>query len=386
MSSITDSITGESVYIGRLQSENILLRTKIEELNGIVLNLQKQVTKLSAPPYVLAEVVEIVDARRVVIRTTNAGPAFIIEVPNEFSVRPGDRVLMPANGFSIVEKLPEETDEIANAMQVFEKPDVNFSEIGGLSSIVQDVKDVVELPLLNPEVFRDMGIDPPKGVLLHGPPGTGKTMIAKAVARETNSSFIKITASELARKYIGEGAKLVRNVFKLAKSKSPAIIFIDEIDAIASNRMDANTIGDREIQRTLMQLLSEIDGFDNLANVRIIAATNRIDILDSAILRPGRFDRIIEIPLPDETARREIFKIYLSKMKLSDDVNVELLVKSTNDLSGADIKAVCTEAGMNAIRNNKNRADSTDFTFATKKVLDKPKKQVVKEVNMKMYA
>lgn len=386
MSSLTESTIAESAYMGRLQSENILLRTKIEELNGLVYNLQKQVSKLSAPPYVLADVVEIVDRKRVVIRTTNAGPSFIVDVPDEFFVKPGDRVLMPANGFSIVEKLSEETDEIANAMQVFEKPDVNFNEIGGMSSIIRDVKDVVELPLLNPEVFRDMGIDAPKGVLLHGPPGTGKTMIAKAVAKETNSTFIKITASELARKYIGEGAKLVRNVFKLAKSKSPAIIFIDEIDAIASNRMDANTIGDREIQRTLLQLLSEIDGFDNLESVRIIAATNRIDILDSAILRPGRFDRIIEIPLPDESARREIFKIYLTKMKLSDEVDIDLLVKSTNSLSGADIKAICTEAGMNAIRNSKSRADSEDFKFATKKVLDKPKKEVVKEVNMKMYA
>jgi len=385
MTSIAES-TGEMVYIGRLQSENVLLRTKIQELSNTVSELQKQVEKLSSPPHILADIIEIVDKTRAVIRTTNAGPSFIIDTPEDLSVRPGDRVVMPANGFSINEKLPEETDEIANAMQVFEKPGLKFSEIGGLSSIIRDVKDVVELPLLKPEVFREIGIEAPKGVLLHGPPGTGKTMIAKAVANETNSCFIKITASELARKYIGEGAKLVRNVFKLARKKAPSIIFIDEIDAIASNRMDSNTIGDREIQRTLMQLLAEIDGFDCLDNVRIIAATNRIDIIDSAVLRPGRFDRIIEIPFPDDFARREIFKIYLTKMKLAEDVEIETLIKKAGGFSGADIKAVCTEAGMNAIRQNKNRADLNDFRHAIKKISDKPKKEIIKDVNMKMYA
>lgn len=385
MTSITDSSIPEAVFIGHLQAENVALRSKIGELNNTVANLQEKIKKASSPPYVMADIIEILDKNRVVIRTTNAGPSFIVNVPKNIFVKPGDRVVMPSNGFNIIEKLAEETDEIANAMQIFEKPDITFNEIGGLDSIIRDVKDVVELPLLKPEVFIEMGIDAPKGVLLHGPPGTGKTMIAKAVANETNSTFIKITASELARKYIGEGAKLVRNIFRLARKKAPAIIFIDEIDAIASNRMDANTIGDREIQRTLMQLLAEIDGFDNLENVRIIAATNRLDILDSAVLRPGRFDRLIEIPFPDADARRDIFKIYLSRMKLGSDVKIETLIKETENLGGADIKAIATEAGMNAIRENKNKADMDDFMYAINKVADKPQKNAVKEVNTKMY-
>ncbi|PKP54395.1 MAG: proteasome-activating nucleotidase [Candidatus Altiarchaeales archaeon HGW-Altiarchaeales-3] len=387
MTSISESIGFDIGYIGQLQTENLLLRGKIEELNIIATNLQQQVAKLSEPPLILANVIEIIDKGRVVIRTAPAGPCFIVNVPdNEFSLAPGDRVAMPSNGFTISEKLTEETDEIANAMQVVLKPDVTFAEIGGLGSIVQDIKDVIELPLLRPEVFREIGIEAPKGVLLYGPPGTGKTMIAKAIANETNSCFIKITASELARKYIGEGAKLVRNIFKLAKKNAPTIIFLDEIDAIASNRMDANTVGDREVQRTLMQLLAEIDGFDSLENVRIVAATNRIDILDSALLRPGRFDRIIEIPFPDHVARKEIFNVYVSRMKISGDVKIDRLINDSEGLSGADIKSVCTEAGLKAIRENRNSVNPGDFEYAIKKVLDNAEDENTKEVNAKMYA
>ncbi|HIP34711.1 MAG TPA: AAA family ATPase, partial [Methanothermococcus okinawensis] len=220
-------------------------------------------------------------------------------------------------------------------------------------------------------LFEKVGIEPPKGVLLYGPPGTGKTLLAKAVAHETNATFIKIVGSELVKKFIGEGAKLVKDVFKLAREKAPSIIFIDEIDAIASRRTEALTGGDREVQRTLMQLLAEMDGFDSRGDVKIIAATNRLDILDPAILRPGRFDRIIEIPAPGEEGRLDILKIHTRKMNLSKDVDLTKIAKMTEGFVGADLKAVCTEAGMFAIRNKRDHVTMEDFINAVEKIKKK---------------
>jgi proteasome regulatory subunit len=242
---------------------------------------------------------------------------------------------------------------------------------------IRELYEVVVLPLKNPEIFREMGIEPPKGVLLYGPPGTGKTLLAKAVAGETEATFIRVVASELVNKFIGEGARLVREIFRLAREKAPSIVFIDEIDAIASRRLDMGTSGDREVQRTLLQLLAELDGFDPLGNVKVIAATNRLDLLDPAILRPGRFDRIIEVPLPDRRGRLEILKIHTRKVKLAGDVDLERIAEVTEGFSGADLKAVVTEAGYFAIRRGRRYITMEDLLDAVNKVKESLSKRQV---------
>ena len=225
--------------------------------------------------------------------------------------------------------------------------------------------------MTKPDLFRELGIEPPKGVLLYGPPGCGKTLLARAVASMSNATFIRVVGSEFVHKYIGEGARIVREVFKLARKKAPSIMFIDEIDAIAAKRIDIGTSGEREVQRTLMQLLAELDGFDPLGNVKVIAATNRIDILDPAILRPGRFDRLVYVPPPNEKARVEIFRIHTRKMRLADDVDFTQLARLTEGATGADIRAIVIEAGYFALRANRKIVTMADFLAAIDKVMKK---------------
>jgi proteasome regulatory subunit len=258
-------------------------------------------------------------------------------------------------------------------MEVEERPDVSYEDIGGLDEQILEVREAVELPLTKPEMFEKVGIDPPKGVMLYGPPGTGKTLLARAVAHETKATFIRVIGSELVQKFIGEGARLVREVFQFAEERSPTILFIDELDAIGSRRLDIATSGDREVQRTLMQLLSNLDGFDVRGEVRIIAATNRPDILDPALLRPGRFDRVIEIPMPKAISRKAIFQIHTRKISMADEIDLDVLVGLTEGTSGADIKNICTEAGMFAVRNNREYITAEDFKKATNKVMGKIK-------------
>jgi proteasome regulatory subunit len=270
---------------------------------------------------------------------------------------------------AVVDVLPISIDPFVQAMNVEESPDVTYTDIGGLEEQIAEIRETVELPLLHPELFEKVGIEPPKGVLLCGPPGTGKTLLARAVAHETKATFIRVIGSELVQKFIGEGARIVREIFYMARKRSPSIVFIDELDAVASRRLDIATSGDREVQRTLMQLLSTLDGFDPRGDVRIIAATNRPDILDSALTRPGRFDRIIEFPFPDKEARIQILQIHMRNMNIQSDVDVALLASKTNGASGADLKAICTEAGMFAIRELRDLVDRDDFNKAIPKVL-----------------
>jgi proteasome regulatory subunit len=253
-------------------------------------------------------------------------------------------------------------------MELVDSPLETYADIGGLEAQINEIKEAVELPLKRPELFLRIGIDPPKGVLLHGPPGTGKTLLAKAVAHETNAHFMRVVGSELVQKYIGEGARLVRELFDLAKKKAPTIIFIDEIDAVGASRTEANTSGDREVQRTLMQLLAGMDGFENRGDVKIIGATNRIDILDKALLRPGRFDRIIEIPLPNETGRLSILNVHCRTLTIDDDVNLADVARQTEGKNGADLRAICMEAGMFAIRKERPSISHEDFMAAIAKV------------------
>ena len=238
---------------------------------------------------------------------------------------------------------------------------------------LQEIKEAVELPLTHPELYDDIGIKPPKGVILYGEPGTGKTLLAKAVANSTSATFLRVVGSELIQKYLGDGPKLVRELFKVADDLSPSIVFIDEIDAVGTKRYDATSGGEREIQRTMLELLNQLDGFDSLSEVKVIMATNRIDSLDPALIRPGRIDRKIEFPLPDQKTKLRIFHIHTSKMSLSDDVNTEEFVMAKDELSGADIKAMCTEAGLLALRERRMRVTMADFRKSKEKVLYRKK-------------
>jgi Proteasome-activating nucleotidase len=292
-------------------------------------------------------------------------------------------VALTQRNSAIVRVLPGREDPLVRALEVIEKPNVRYSDIGGLSEQIRELREVVELPLVKPHLFRELGIDPPKGVLLYGPPGTGKTLLAKAVAAESNATFIHVVASEFAQKFVGEGARMVKEVFALARRKAPAIVFIDEIDAIGARRIELGTSGEREVQRTLMQLLAEIDGFKPLDNVKIIAATNRLDILDPALLRPGRFDRLIEVPLPDFRGRKEIFEIYLKKVKKCEEINVELLASLTEGFSGAEIRSVVTEAGYVAIRNDRTCINNDDLMEALQTLEKKRFKESKKDTGGK---
>jgi proteasome regulatory subunit len=282
-------------------------------------------------------------------------------------IEAGDRVAVN-DSFSVQTVLDDETDARAQAMEIDASPDVVYDDIGGIDDQVREVRETVEDPLTSPEMFAEVGVDPPSGVLLHGPPGTGKTMLAKAVANETDATFIKMAGSELVRKFIGEGSRLVRDLFDLAAEREPAVIFIDEIDAVAAKRTDSKTSGDAEVQRTMMQLLSEMDGFDERGDVRIMAATNRFDMLDEAILRPGRFDRLIEVPKPDETGRADILRLHTSEMNVAADVDFEALAADLEAYSGADIASLATEAGMFAIRNDRTEVRTEDFEAAHQKI------------------
>ncbi len=363
----------EDDYIRLLESKIKYLETEKEKLLMKIRYYKSEIEKLLSPPLIEAVVLSILDDGRVVVKSST-GPNLIVNVlgtvPRD-KIRPGQHVALNQRGSTIVDVLPEYEDPYVKSMEVIERPNVTFDDIGGLKEQIRELIEVVELPLKNPELFEEIGIEPPKGVLLYGPPGCGKTLLAKAVARESGATFISIVGSELVQKFIGEGARIVREVFKYARKNAPAIVFIDEIDAIAARRLDIGTSGEREVQRTLMQLLAEIDGFKPLDKVKIIAATNRIDILDPAILRPGRFDRLIEVPLPDLKGRYEIFKVHTRRMKLAEDVDLYELARITEGATGAEIKAIVTEAGYNAIRNNRRKVNMNDFLEAVRKVMSK---------------
>ncbi|VVA15900.1 PREDICTED: 26S [Prunus dulcis] len=274
---------------------------------------------------------------------------------------------------SVVGLLQDEVDPMVSVMKVEKAPLESYADIGGLDAQIQEIKEAVELPLTHPELYEDIGIRPPKGVILYGEPGTGKTLLAKAVANSTSATFLRVVGSELIQKYLGDGPKLVRELFRVADDLSPSIVFIDEIDAVGTKRYDAHSGGEREIQRTMLELLNQLDGFDSRGDVKVILATNRIESLDPALLRPGRIDRKIEFPLPDIKTRRRIFQIHTSRMTLADDVNLEEFVMTKDEFSGSDITAICTEAGLLAFRERRMKVTHIDFKKAKEKVMFKKK-------------
>ncbi|MDI6730543.1 MAG: AAA family ATPase [Candidatus Altarchaeum sp.] len=352
--------------ISRILEENIILRfenKKLQDETGILAEeIKKFKDNLQKYPFPVANVRDVLEDGRVIV-TINFGSEIVVTNGSNKKVQITDKVVLKNDFGAITEILPKSHQ--ISLMNMNEKPDISYEDIGGLQEQKRAIKEIVELPLKNPEIFRKVGISPPKGVLLYGPPGTGKTMLAKAVANATDAKFIEVVASELAQKYLGEGGKLVREIFRYAKENAPAIIFIDEIDGIAHLRSGEVQGADREVQRTLVQLLAEMDGFKPLDRVKVIAATNRVDIVDNALLRPGRFDRLIEIPLCDYEGRKEIFEIYLNKMNIRD-IKIDELLRTEN-LSGAQIKGICTEAGLNAIRQNRDYVVRDDFANAIEK-------------------
>jgi proteasome regulatory subunit len=333
--------------------------------------LKTELERLKTPPLIIGSIKDVLADGRVVVKSST-GPDFIVNTADYIgkdNVVVGSRVALNKQTLAVMGVLPPSLDPVVMGAEIVEKPETSYKDVGGLEQQLIEVKEAVEDPLLKPDLYEKVGIEPPKGVLLVGPPGTGKTLLAKAVANKTNAVFIRFVGSELVQKYIGEGARLVRELFELAREKSPTIVFIDEIDAIGAKRLEVATSGDREVQRTLMQLLAELDGFNPIGNVKIIAATNRPDILDDALLRPGRFDRIIDIPIPDEGARMEIFNIHIKRMNISKSIDFKTLASRCDGATGADIKAICTEAGMFAIREDRDVVSMADFERAIEKVM-----------------
>ncbi|MHA1601654.1 MAG: proteasome-activating nucleotidase [Promethearchaeota archaeon] len=341
-------------------------------------NLRQELDRLRQPPLISANISDILPDHRAIVKSSS-GPSFIVNIARKVDfdeLQINDRVALNQRTFSIMECLPTVVDPLVQVMEINERPtEFTYDDIGGLEEQLQEVRETVELPLLHPELFSKVGVKPPKGVLLFGGPGTGKTMVAKSVANATNACFIRIIGSELVQKFIGEGARMVRELFEMARNKAPAIIFIDELDAIGSKRLQVATSGDREVQRTLMQLLSELDGFNDRGDVRIIAATNRPDILDPALLRPGRFDRLIEFSPPNEKARIQIFQIHTRDMNLEEKaLNFKQFMKATDGATGAEIRAIVMEAGMFAIRRQSDTILVDDITKAINKVIKGSKK------------
>jgi len=367
---VTDYIKHLEQRVRSLEQEKRSFEASYARLEYELRGLRAEFEHLRVPPLVAATLMDVLSDGRAIVRSTT-GPQFVVGISQSIKpddLKPGSRVALNQRTFSIMEVLPSKKDPLVLGMEIEEAPNVTYKDVGGLQNQIDEIRETVELPMLKPELFKKVGIEPPRGVLLYGTPGTGKTLLARAVAHETHATFIRVIGSELVQKYIGEGARMVREMFELAKEKAPSIVFIDELDAIGARRMDTSTSGDREVHRTLMQLLAEIDGFDPRGDVKILSATNRPDILDPALLRPGRFDRLIQFPMPDEGARVTIFKIHTKGMNLAKNVDLAVLAKNTGGSTGADIKSMCTEAGMFAIRDAREQVTQSDFEKAIAKV------------------
>lgn len=381
----------------RLELERASMEKKIKD-NKEKIKMNKQL------PYLVANVIEILDLdaqeeedmdganidlnaqkndKCVVVKTSTRQTVFlpVVGLVDAKELKPAELVGVNKDSYLILDKLPAEYDSRVKAMEVDEKPNEDYGDIGGLSKQIQELKEAIVNPIIHAELFTKIGIKPPKGVLMYGPPGTGKTLLARACAAKTNACFLKIAATQLVQMFIGDGAKLVRDAFALAREKAPTIIFFDELDAIGTKRFDSDKSGDREVQRTMLELLNQLDGFSSDDRIKVIAATNRPDTLDPALLRSGRLDRKIEFPMPDEKGRAQILSIHAGNMVVNKEaVNFEELARCTEDLNGAQLKAVCVEAGMIALRKNKKILDHSDFMDGISEVQSKKKK------NLKYYA
>ncbi|KAG9295863.1 hypothetical protein G9A89_006602 [Geosiphon pyriformis] len=380
----------------RLTHEQTSMKEKIKD-NKEKIKVNKQL------PYLVGNVVELLDmdpndepeedganidldahrkGKCAVIKTSTRQTIFLplIGLVDPATLKPGDLIGVNKDSYLVLDTLPAEYDSRVKAMEVDEKPAEDYNDIGGLDKQIEELVEAIVLPMTHAERFKNLGIKPPKGVLMYGPPGTGKTLLARACAAQTQSTYLKLAGPQLVQMFIGDGAKLVRDAFNLAKEKAPAIIFIDELDAIGTKRFDSEKSGDREVQRTMLELLNQLDGFSSDERIKVIAATNRIDILDPALLRSGRLDRKIEFPLPNEEARARILQIHSRKMTVSPNVNFEELARCCYEFNGAQCKAVCVEAGMLALRRQAMELSHEDFMDGIQEVMAK------KKTSLKYYA
>ncbi|KAE8897865.1 26S proteasome regulatory subunit [Phytophthora fragariae] len=339
------------------------IKDEMKNLKRELIRAKEEVKRIQSVPLVIGQFLEMVDANYGIVGST-AGSNYYVRILSTLDrerLKPNSSMALHRHSHAVVDVLPPESDSSIQMMQMSERPDVSYADIGGMDIQKQEVREAVELPLTHFDLYKQIGVDPPRGVLMYGPPGTGKTMLAKAVANATTAAFISVVGSEFVQKYLGEGPRMVRDVFRLAKENSPAIVFIDEVDAIATKRFDAQTGADREVQRILLELLNQMDGFDQATNVKVIMATNRADTLDPALLRPGRLDRKIEFPLPDRRQKRLIYQACTAKMNLGDEVDLEDYVNRPEKISSADIASICQEAGLQAVRKNRYVVLPKDF-------------------------
>lgn len=361
----TSNNTNSDVYLKlkKLEKEYELLILQEEyikdeqrHLKRELLRAQEEVKRIQSVPLVIGQFLEPIDESTGIVSSTT-GMSYVVRILSTLDrelLKPSTSVALHRHSNALVDILPPDSDSSISIMGSGEKPDVTYADVGGLDMQKQEIREAVELPLVQADLYQQIGIDPPRGVLLYGPPGTGKTMLVKAVANSTSAAFIRVNGSEFVHKYLGEGPRMVRDVFRLARENSPSIIFIDEVDSIATKRFDAQTGSDREVQRILIELLTQMDGFDQSTNVKVIMATNRADTLDPALLRPGRLDRKIEFPsLRDRRERRLIFGTIASKMSLAPEADLDSLIIRNDPLSGALIAAIMQEAGLRAVRKNR---------------------------------
>lgn len=349
---------------------------------------RSRVDDMRGSPMGVGNLEELIDDDHAIVSSAT-GPEYYVSIMSFVDkdlLEPGASILLHHKSVSVVGVLTDDADPLVSVMKLDKAPTESYADIGGLENQIQEVREAVELPLLHPELYEEMGIKPPKGVILYGAPGTGKTLLAKAVANSTSATFLRIVGSELIQKYLGDGPRLVRQLFQVAAEHAPSIVFIDEIDAIGTKRYESTSGGEREVQRTMLELLNQLDGFDDRGDVKVIMATNKIETLDPALIRPGRIDRKILFENPDrkfavhtqcattlmlstENTKRQIFKLHTSKMSLAEDVDLEELINQKDDLSGADIKAICSEAGLMALRERRMRVQMADFRSARERVL-----------------
>jgi len=358
----------------RDKTENVRrLEAQRNELNTKVRMLREEIQLLQEPGSYVGEVVKVMGKNKVLVKINPEGK-FVVDLDKAIAIKdvtPNSRVALRNDSYTLHKILPTKVDPLVSLMRVEKVPDSTYDMVGGLDKQIKEIKEVIELPIKHPELFESLGISQPKGVLLYGPPGTGKTLLARAVAHHTDCCFIRVSGSELVQKYIGEGSRMVRELFVMAREHAPSIIFMDEIDSIGSTRVEGSQGGDSEVQRTMLELLNQLDGFEATQNIKVLMATNRIDILDPALLRPGRIDRKIEFPNPNEDARADILRIHSRKMNLMRGINLKTIADKMGGASGAEMKAVCTEAGMFALRERRLHVTQEDFELAVAKVMRK---------------
>ncbi|KAF8312019.1 26S proteasome subunit P45 [Clavulina sp. PMI_390] len=360
-----------SRHLEMLDLQESYIKDEQANLKRELIRAQEEVKRIQSVPLVIGQFLEPIDHQTGIVGSTTGSNyvSRILSTLDRELLKPNSSVALHRHSNALVDILPPEADSSIALLGADEKPDVSYNDMGGMDMQKQEIREAVELPLTHFDLYRKIGIDPPRGVLLYGPPGTGKTMLVKAVAHHTSAAFIRVVGSEFVQKYLGEGPRMVRDVFRLARENSPAIIFIDEVDAIATKRFDAQTGADREVQRILLELLNQMDGFDQGSNVKVIMATNRADTLDPALLRPGRLDRKIEFPLPSRREKRLIFQTITGKMNLGPDVDLEDYVSRPDKLASAEIASICQAAGLQAVRKNRYVVLPIDFEEAWKQVV-----------------